>query len=1308
LEQQPSIEDLVSQWHQLLQEGQSVSIEQLCAGAPERLEALRQHLRDVASMQAFLELSSDDSPTGGRPDANATLGEPTAPYAAAALFGEYEVLGELGRGGMGVVYKARQAGLNRLVALKVILAGGHAHASELARFRTEAELLARLRHPNIVAIYEIGAHQGQPFLALEYLEAGSLAQHLQRAPLHARAAGELCRTLARAMQAAHAAGVIHRDLKPANVLLTSDGTPKITDFGLAKQMDTDQGQTRTGAVMGTPNYMAPEQARGAKGIGPATDIYALGAVLYDLLTGRPPFRGASLMETLDQVMNHEAVPPRRLQPTVPLDLETICLRCLSKEPARRYGSAAALADDLDRYLQGEPILARPTGNVERLVKWARRRPAVAALYGVSAAALVALMGLGFWFSVTLGASQGVAEAARTREAAARTETAAAESNARAARELADTREYYRLLSQARERRAEPQPGWTWAALDDLTAAARLAPAGQHVVERRSDLVNTLSATDVRLVRALAPGFTAHCLAFDPTGRYLALGQSRAAAFLVASVQIVDIEDKAPPRQFTTIASDLIRSLKDQSQDGIRALAFSPDGRWLIAGTAYGQLCRWDLTQEGPPQAVQGHAQSVHWLVCSPDGTAVYSAGKDQVVKRWSSAGWNETASFKAASPVMGLAVHPREGWVICGTGDDFTHYLDADSLQEIRPPQNTRSDHVRFGPGGGWMVHTLSTQVNVVGPIFGRSHATLQLPRAGGNPVDNVIGDLSLSADGGLVLGGLESGKRARLWEIASGRLVADLPAGAANRHDPVRVAFDPRGRRFAVTAGGQTHLYEVAGHGIQSFTGLQGAEVRAAALHPDGGSIASASVSELDPMVTELHLRKVEDGADAPPAAHLLLRAATDHLAPLLAVPRDPLSIVAAHGKSLVRWERLKEHVLPQVVPGDAQEYRALGLTPDDRLWTAEGGKVHVRQLADGKAVAAWDTWLQRIQAGTSWPSALAAGCRCVVVGGHAGFVTLLDATTAKENAASRDTHAAISSVALCRDETLAAAGSDLGELFLIQVPGGRLLHKQTAHHDRISALAFAGEHLLASASRDGTLVLWDCTGGHLQELWSQRVHSAFVWLAFHPDGVRLFGLLEGERSIRVWHLDRLEEHFNAQDIGIGLKKVERPAPMGSAEGGRDPLCSDKSEASGGLRVELFADPFMQHRVKVRHDPQLDWRWDRKGPDPMLPVNWFSARWTGRLQAPAPGRYRLRLHAWGFARLWLDDKLRLDLPVWQPVRHMVEVELTGRAQRLRVEYLHGANATGAIVLLWAKAGEPQEVPVPASGLIADDPPAGP
>jgi predicted Ser/Thr protein kinase len=352
------------------------------------VERLIGHLRGLRPGDTPALLSPDPTPASPSPVEDNLL-EPAREPGEIGRLGPYRVVKVLGSGGMGVVYQAWQAHPRRLVALKL----GQARRWR-ARLHQEPDIVGRLQHPHIVPVYEAGEYHGLPYFTMELLDGGSLAQQLATALLAPRAAAELVESLAQAVQFAHERGIVHRDLKPSNVLLTRDGVAKIGDFGLAKLVEPDLEhvqpgcRTETGALLGTPGYMAPEQAAGhSKEIGPAADVYALGAILYECLTGRPPFRAATVLETLDQVRNQEPVPPGRLQPGVPRDLQTICLKCLEKAPARRYISAQELADDLGRFLRGEPIRARPAGLAERLAKWARRRPALAALVGICVLAL---------------------------------------------------------------------------------------------------------------------------------------------------------------------------------------------------------------------------------------------------------------------------------------------------------------------------------------------------------------------------------------------------------------------------------------------------------------------------------------------------------------------------------------------------------------------------------------------------------------------------------------------------------------------------------------------------------------------------------------------------------------------------------------------------------------------------------------------------------------------------------------------------------------------------------------------------------
>jgi serine/threonine protein kinase len=393
-----ALNELLSQWQREKERGRDLPAAELCRDRPELVGQLERRLGVLRRMYG-LQRAGQPTAVTVSPLLSDTPAAGTELARTAPRIPGYEILSELGRGGMGVVYQARQVKLNRLAALKMILSGSHAGTQERDRFRREAEAVARLTHPHIVQIYEVGEHLGLPFLALEFCPGGSLEKKLAGTPLPPQEAAGLVEVLARAIDAAHREQIIHRDLKPANVLLTADGTPKITDFGLAKRLD-QTGPTQTGAVLGTPSYMAPEQAGGQPGaVGPAADVYALGATLYECLTGRPPFKAATPLETMIQVVADEPVSPRQLQSAVPADLETVCLKCLHKEPVKRYATAAALAEDLRRFRAGEPIAARPVGSVERAVKWARRRPAVTGLLASLALTLMLGVAISTYFAV---------------------------------------------------------------------------------------------------------------------------------------------------------------------------------------------------------------------------------------------------------------------------------------------------------------------------------------------------------------------------------------------------------------------------------------------------------------------------------------------------------------------------------------------------------------------------------------------------------------------------------------------------------------------------------------------------------------------------------------------------------------------------------------------------------------------------------------------------------------------------------------------------------------------------------------------
>jgi eukaryotic-like serine/threonine-protein kinase len=456
--------------------------EEVCRSCPELLPEVRTHWRAVCRVRAELDALFPAPSLRG-------VGAPTPLPEETALprVPFYDVQRVLGRGGAGVVYEARHLRLNRSVALKMLLAGPYARPDERERFLREAEAVAGLRHPNVVQLYDVGEVDGRAYFTMELIEGGSLAQQIQGVPQPVRKAAALVATLADAVRAAHQSGIVHRDLKPANILLTADGTPKVTDFGLARRLQGGGGLTLSGVPMGTPSYMAPEQAKGqGDAAGPTADVYALGAILYELLTGRPPFKGETAADTVHQVIFQESVPPSRLNDKVPRDLETICLKCLHKEPGRRYASAAALADDLRRFGEGRPIQARPVGRGERLWRWGRRNPTAAALL-LTALALVGLASGGGVWQLQQRAERRV-EVARL-DADLRNEISTGVTQTASLRKGFHFHEARDLLERARQRLEPVGP-------DDLR---------RQVEQAQADLKRAERLDDVRIKVALAAG-----------------------------------------------------------------------------------------------------------------------------------------------------------------------------------------------------------------------------------------------------------------------------------------------------------------------------------------------------------------------------------------------------------------------------------------------------------------------------------------------------------------------------------------------------------------------------------------------------------------------------------------------------------------------------------------------------------------------------------------------------------------------------------------------------------------------------------
>jgi WD40 repeat protein/serine/threonine protein kinase len=1064
---------------------------------PERDGLVLAHLEGCPVCQQVLEgLTTTAGPGGAASRGDADRLDP-----APRRIGQYTLVRELGRGGMGVVYLAEQAGLKRPVALKVIRHGVHASAEEVARFCAEAEAVARLQHPNIVQIHEVGSQAGVNYLALEYVAGGNLDRQLAGTPQEPHAAARLTEMLARAVHHAHQRGILHRDLKPANILLQMGNgelgmgneeslpgassfpirhshfpIPKITDFGLAKRLEGEEALTQSGMILGTPSYMAPEQASGKRGPPtPAVDVYGLGALLYQMLTGRPPFQGSTPLSTLEQVASQEPLAPRKFQRHVPADLETICLKCLEKEPRRRYSSAEALADDLRRFLDGRPILARPIRPWGRAWKWARRRPVDATL--ASAVVLVAVLGLAGILWQWRGAVASRAVADRERDAAQAERDRALWQSYRAnigaattARQLDDGTSARRSLEEVPE---AWRRWWEWRHLHsrlDESAAVYRKPAGGQLLLAASDVGIRLASCGPDGVRLEDPD-GGKGLALPGGGRWIHLvGHTARSTRVVAreeSGHLVVWDETGRVR----------RRLEPPPGHSPWSVALSPDHTRLLVDWGEDRprsFALYDLASGGKRAVAQGHTEYVSALAFSPDGKQFASASDDTSVRRW------DTATGK---PLRVLRGHTATVWSVA-----------------YRPDGARLVTASADGTVCQWDVTT------------GRRLGT---PYRGHH---NVARTAAYSPDGRLIASAGHDGC-VRLWRAEDQEEVAVL-----HGHTEVvfQLAFSPDGRRLAsASMDGTARLWEVAGPSpvlLRDHTSY----VYPVAYSPDGAWIASGSWDDT------VRLWDARTGLPA-----LVLRHANRVRA--LAFSPDNTWLVSGcdDDDRLTVWD-LASGQARQKLPGPGTTLAALAVSPDGATIASQDldGSLRVTDLASGRAVFATRLSGRNAYARGELRGTLAYSPdgRWLALVADRSTVALWDTQTHEPAARCSGHVGAVYSLAFSPDgRRLVSAGQDRTVRIWDVATGAPLGEPLRGHTDEVLTAVFdpTGKRV-ASGGRDRAVLLWDVATG--TEVARLHGHTNYVFsLAFSREGTTLASG-SGDATVRLWDTVPLAERLKAR----------------------------------------------------------------------------------------------------------------------------------------------------------------------------------
>ena len=1005
-------------------------------------------------------------------------------------FGDYHLLEEIARGGMGVVYRAQQVQAKRMVALKMILAGKFATEKELKRFYSEAEAAARLDHPNIVPIYEVGEQDGHPFFTMAYVNGQNLAARIAEGPLAQREAANLTREIASAIDYAHQHGIIHRDLKPANILLTSNGQTRITDFGLAKRIDDQANLTVTGDVVGTPSYMSPEQVHGnPTDVGVSTDVYSLGAILYCLLTGRPPFQAATILETFTQLTQVEPVPPRQLVPTINPDLETICLKCLQKAPHKRYPTATELLNDLDRYLEGKPVQARPVSQIERSWRWCRRKPIVASLFATIALLIVIISIVSSVAAVHLNSLAQKESQARLR-----------------AEEAQRVAEMQQARFQREKKRADAQAATAMQHLLTIKHEKRIA---RHILYAgHMNLAQT--AWQEAHLENVASLLNQH----RPTGR-----QEDIRNFEWYYFQRLGHQDLA-----TLPANALVTSA-----------LYTPDGSHLILGNNYGRLEYWNLSTQQKTFSKVLHQGKINQLAMSPDGHHIATVGNDRTIVIW---------DLDRQEELKRLTGHTGQILTVCFNHDGTQLATgSADATVKIWNPHNgecmsTLSGHrssvisSSFSPDGR---HLATGSRDVTARIWdlssGRTEAIIRHYAAVDSVQFNSTNTLLATGSGNGNIKLSSTSDFRHLKTIESGQL--------AIRH----LQFTPDGKQLA-SAGADTtiKLWDVPiGTEIRTFKGHH-RPVRWLAFRADGKEFVSASWDltlkqwSTTPPFSSLNAHEhVISDLDFSPDGKWLATASADQTVKLWQLPdrqikhvfSDPESAFATvcfspDGRWLAAgtqngmlhiWDRSNNQLkVKQRI--HRQRINQISFTADSH-WigsASHDGLVKLWNVGNDELVGVLQGHKGAVQTIAFSPD----GQHCVS-GGKDGLLRIWNRHNQQlVQEISADPLGILSADWSANGEWIASSGYSRS-IRLWHAQSGKLRSELKGHTGPVTQVRFSPDNKrIVSASYDFSIKLWDTVCSN--EVLTMRGHRAVTWCAqFSPQGDWIASG-SSDRRIRLW----------------------------------------------------------------------------------------------------------------------------------------------------------------------------------------------